>query len=147
MSTTTFTIILSLVAGVAGALQASILGAFGRRIGVLQATAFAATLGAVLVVGLTLVTGRGAGITAGFRQPAWLWVAGPLGALVVLTLTYAPPRLGTFATVALLISGQLVMAALFDAFGLAGSERIAMTATRAAGLLLLAAGAILTLRR
>ena len=39
------------------------------------------------------------------------------------------------------------MAALFDAFGVAGSERIAMTWTRASGLVLLAAGAILTLRR
>jgi len=147
MTNTTFAIILSLVAGVAGALQASILGAFGRRIGVLQATAFAATLGAVLVLALAFLTGRGGGITAGFRQPAWLWSAGALGALIVLTLTYAPPRLGTFATVALLISGQLVMAALFDAFGVAGSERIAMTWTRASGLVLLAAGAILTLRR
>jgi transporter family-2 protein len=67
--------------------------------------------------------------------------------LIVLTLTFAPPRLGTFATIALLISGQLVVGALIDAFGLLGSDRIPLTATRVAGLVLLAGGAALTLRR
>jgi bacterial/archaeal transporter family-2 protein len=147
MSATSYAVVLSLVAGLAGAMQASVLGAFGKRIGVLEATAFAAVLGALLVVALTLVVGRGAGIAGGLSQPPWLWLSGPLGAFVVLTLTYAPPRLGTFATVALLISGQLAAGALIDAFGLVGSERIALTPVRVAGLVLLAAGAALTLRR
>jgi transporter family-2 protein len=147
VSGTTFAIFLSLVAGVAGAAQASVSGAFGRRIGVLEATSFGAVVGAVLIVTLTVASGRGPGIADGFRQEPWLWLTGPLGAIIVLTLTFAPPRLGTFATIALLISGQLVVGALIDAFGLLGSDRIPLNATRVAGLVLLAGGAALTLRR
>lgn len=147
MSGTTFAIALSLIAGVAGAAQASVAGAFGRRIGVLEATAFGAVLGAILLVGLAFAAGRGPGIAQGFGQAPWLWLTGPFGALIVLTLTFAPPRLGTFATIALLISGQLVVGALIDAFGLLGSDRIPLNATRLAGLVLLAGGAALTLRR
>ena len=138
---------LSLIAGVAGAMQASVAGTFGKRIGVLEATAFSATAGALIVVGVALVAGRGPGVVEGFRQEPWLWLAGPFGAVIILTLTYAPPRLGTFATIALLISGQLAVGALIDAFGWFGSERIPLNATRVVGLLLLAGGAVLTLRR
>ena len=147
MSGTTFAVVLSLVAGVAGAAQASIAGTFGRRIGVLEATAFSAVAGAVIVVAIALLAGRGGGVADGFRVEPWLWLAGPFGALIVLTLTFAPPRLGTFATIALLISGQLAVGALIDAFGLLGSDRIPLTASRIAGLALLAGGAALTLRR
>lgn len=147
MSGTTFAVVLSLVAGIAGAAQASVSGEFGRRIGVIEATAFAASLGAIIVVTIALATGRGPGVVEGFRQAPWLWLTGPFGALIVLTLTFAPPRLGAFATIALLISGQLVVGAMIDAFGLLGSDRIPLTASRLAGLALLAAGAALTLRR
>ena len=78
---------------------------------------------------------------------AWLWLGGLFGAVIVLAIAYAPPRIGTFATVALLIAGQLAAGALIDAFGWFGSPRIPVTATRAAGLLLVAAGAALTLKR
>jgi bacterial/archaeal transporter family-2 protein len=147
VSGTTFAIVLSLIAGVAGAAQASVSGAFGRRIGVLEATAFASVFGAIILVTIAVLAGRGPGIADGFREAPWLWLTGPFGALILLTLTFAPPRLGTFATIALLISGQLVVGALIDAFGLLGSDRIPLNATRIAGLVLLAGGAALTLRR
>ena len=67
--------------------------------------------------------------------------------VIVLAIAYAPPRIGTFATVALLIAGQLAAGALIDAFGWLGSPRIPVTFTRATGLLLVAAGAALTLKR
>jgi transporter family-2 protein len=147
VSATTFAIVLSLAAGVAGAAQASVSGTLGRRIGVLEATAFAAMLGAAIVFAVAVVAGRGPGIVDGFRQAPWLWLTGPFGALVVVTLTFAPPRLGTFATIALLIGGQLATGVLIDAFGLLGGDRIPLTGTRAVGLALLASGALLVLRR
>jgi bacterial/archaeal transporter family-2 protein len=76
----------------------------------------------------------------------WLWVAGPLGAVIVVTIAYAPPRIGTFATVALLIAGQLLAGVLIDAFGVLGSPRIPMTPTRATGLILVTVGAAFTLK-
>ena len=147
MSSTSVAIVLSLIAGVAGAMQASVSGAFGRRIGVLEATAFSAVFGAIVVVVIAAAAGRAPGIAEGFRQPAWLWSTGLFGAFILTTLTFAPSRLGTYATVALLIGGQLLTGALLDAFGWAGSERVPFTFARAIGLVLIAAGAFLTLRR
>jgi bacterial/archaeal transporter family-2 protein len=70
-----------------------------------------------------------------------------MGAIVVLSITFAAPRIGTFATIGLLIAGQLAMGVLIDAFGLFGLEQIPVNTARLVGLLLLAGGAVLVLKR
>jgi len=57
------------------------------------------------------------------------------------------PRIGTTATIALLVAGQLVAGTVIDRFGLFGFERIALSGPRVLGIALLAAGAALTLKR
>ena len=147
MSATRIAIAMSFAAGLAGAAQASVSGALGKRVGSVHAAAFGAILAAVLLVGLAVVAGRGGGIADVLRQPVWLWISGVFGAGIVLTLAYAPPRVGTFATVALMIAGQLLAGAAIDAFGWLGTERIPVTASRVIGLVLLTVGAALTLKR
>ena len=147
MSATRIAITMSFAAGLAGAAQASVSGALGRRVGSVQAAAFGAIVSAVLLVALLLLSGRGAGVADVIRQPPWLLISGFFGAGIVLTVAYAPPRIGTFATVALLIAGQLLAGAAIDAFGWLGTERIPVTVTRIVGLVLLTAGAALTLKR
>ena len=147
MTGTRIAIVFSLGAGIAGAAQAAISGVLGRRVGTIGSAGFGVVLAAVLVVGLALALGRGGSISAVIHEPQWLWLGGLFGAVIVLAIAYAPPRIGTFATVALLIAGQLAAGALIDAFGWFGSPRIPVTAARAAGLLLVAAGAALTLKR
>lgn len=147
MTGTRIAILFSLGAGIAGAAQAAISGVLGRRVGTIGSAGFGVVLAAILVIALALVLGRGGSILAVVHQPAWLWLGGVFGAVIVLAIAYAPPRIGTFATVALLIAGQLAAGALIDAFGWFGSPRIPVTAARAAGLLLVAAGAALTLKR
>jgi len=79
-------IFLSLVAGVAGSVQVAVSGAFGKRIGVLEATAFGSLGAALIVCSIVLVTRQGfGGVAAGFREPAWLWLNGVMGAVVILT--------------------------------------------------------------
>ena len=87
------------------------------------------------------------GIGEAASQPVWLWTGGTLSAFIVLAITVGPPRIGVTATVAIVITGNLVMAALIDRFGLLGNEQIASTGRACSGSLLLAAGAALTLRR
>jgi transporter family-2 protein len=141
-------ILVSLGAGIAGGLQVAIAGAFGRRIGVLEATSFAAVVGALAVVAATVVVRQGlGGVAEGFRVPPWLWLGGVMGAIVVTTISYAPQRIGTFATIGLLIAGQLVAGAIIDALGLFGLEKIPLTVQRIVGLVLLSVGALLVLRR
>jgi transporter family-2 protein len=138
---------MSLAAGLAGSAQASIAGALGKRVGTMQAAAFGVVITTIVMVTFAIVVNQGGGMLAALHEPAWLWLGGPLGAVVIVTIAYAPSRIGTLATVALLIAGQLVAGVLIDAFGLLGTARIEMTVTRAAGLVLVTAGAALTLKR
>lgn len=147
MTGTRFAIAFSLAAGLAGAAQAAISGALGRRVGTIGAAGFLSVLAVVLVIVLAVGLGRGGSVVAAIHEPLWLWLGGLFGAVIVLAIAYAPPRIGTFATVALLIAGQLVAGALIDAFGWLGSPRIPVTVTRVAGLVLVAVGAALTLKR
>lgn len=147
MTGTRLAIVFSLAAGIAGAAQASISGALGRRVGTIGAAGLGVVLAAVLVVALAVALGRGGSIVSALHQPLWLWLGGLFGAVIVLAIAYAPPLIGTFATVALLIAGQLAAGALIDAFGWLGSPRIPVTLARVAGLVLVTAGAALTLKR
>ncbi|HEX2030519.1 MAG TPA: DMT family transporter [Actinomycetota bacterium] len=147
MSGVKVAIALSLVAGIAGALQAAFSGSLGRRVGSLEAAAFLGVLGALVLLAAAVWLRGAGGVVEGLRHPPWLWLGGAFGALVVFTLAFSPPRIGTFGTIALLVAGQLVAGALIDAFGLLGFERVPLSLGRLAGLGLLAAGAILVLRR
>jgi transporter family-2 protein len=76
-----------------------------------------------------------------------MWAGGAMGLLVVLTITFAQPRIGTTATIGILIAGQLVMGAVIDRYGLFGVDQIAITWPRLLGIGLLGAGAALSLSK
>jgi transporter family-2 protein len=75
----------------------------------------------------------------------WLWSGGALSVLIILAITVASPRIGLAATIAIIIAFNLGVAALSDRFGWFGFEQISITWTRALGLVLLGAGAALSL--
>jgi bacterial/archaeal transporter family-2 protein len=60
-------------------------------------------------------------------------------------MTVAAPRIGTAATIGVVIAGNLAMGAAIDRYGLFGLDRIPLNWTRVLGLVLLAAGAALSL--
>ncbi len=148
VSAASYAVVISLAAGLAGSIQVAVSGAFGRRIGVLEATAFGSIGAALIVTTVVMVAGAGlGGVAAGLRQPPWLWLNALMGAIVVTSITFAAPRIGTFATIGLLIAGQLTMGVVIDALGLFGLERIPLNWARILGVVLLALGAVLALRR
>ena len=139
---------LALTAGLAGSVQAAVMGRFGERIGSLEAVAWAFCLSALIAVSVLLVARRGVGgLGDAWTAPKWLWLGALLGAFIVFTITVTSPRIGTTATIALLVAGQLAAGAVIDRYGLFGFERIALGWPRALGIALLAAGAALTLKR
>ena len=138
---------LSLAAGMAGSVQVAVMSRFGDRIGILEALAFSA-LGTAIITCVVLLAVRHSfgGYAAAARQPPWLWIGALMGAIVVFTITFAGPRLGTAATIGLLIAGQLAMGAIIDRFGLFGLDRIALHWPRVLGIVLLGVGAALSLK-
>jgi transporter family-2 protein len=143
-----FAVVLSVAAGVAGAVQVAVMGRFGERVGVLPALAFSTAATAVLAVAVLLVARRSLdGFAAAARAPAWMWLGALMGTYIVFTITLVAPRLGTFATIGIFIAGQLACGVVIDRYGLFGLERIGLHWQRALGLVFLAAGAALALRK
>ena len=137
-----------MAAGLAGSIQVALMSRLGERIGVLEALAFSTVLTAgIAFVILVLARASLAGFERAVHQPWWMLLGGVMGLVIVFSITYAGPRIGVTATVGILIAGQLIMGAAIDRFGLFGSERIALHWPRVIGLALLAAGAVLSLRK
>jgi transporter family-2 protein len=139
---------LAIVAGLAGSLQVAVMARLGDRVGVFAALAWAAMLTAAIAFVLLLVVRQGAGgIAHAAGQPVWLWSGAVMSLIIVLAITFSGSRIGVGATVGILIAGQLVAGALIDRFGFFGVDRIALAWPRVVGLILLAVGAALTLKR
>jgi transporter family-2 protein len=139
---------LAVAAGLAGAVQAAVMGELGDRVGVFPAIAFSGILVVVLSLASLLIAKQSfRGIADVVREPAWLWIGGALSVLIVLAITVAPPHIGVTATIGIIIALNLGVATAIDRFGLFGYDRIAIGWTRVVGIVLLGAGAALSLHR
>jgi transporter family-2 protein len=140
--------VLAVTAGLAGSIQVALMSRLGQRIGVLEALAFSTAVTAAIALVIVLLARQSlVGFGRAVHQPWWMLLGGVMGLIIVLSITYAGPRIGVAATVGILIAGQLAMGAAIDRWGLFGSERIALHWPRLLGIGLLAAGAALSLRK
>jgi transporter family-2 protein len=143
---TAIAVALAVAAGLAGAVQAAVMGELGERAGVFPALAFSGVVTVVLGLILLLVAKQSfRGLADVARQPLWLWIGGALSVVIILAITVASPRIGLAATIGNNIAFNLGVAALIDRFGWFGFDRIAITWTRALGLVFLGFGAALSL--
>lgn len=148
MDSTGLAVTLAVAAGVFGAAQVAVMGKLGERIGSLEAVIVAAIVTGIIALPTLLVARRGLGnLDETLSQPWWMLTGGALGAFIVLSITVAGPKIGTTAVVGLLIAGQLVAATAIDRFGWFGFEKVGLDAPRLLGIVLLSAGAALTLWR
>lgn len=129
-------------------MQIAVQGRLGDRVGSLEALATAAVIGGVIALAALLVARRSlAGVGEALAGPKWLLLGGAMGAFIVFAITVAGPRIGVVATTAFLIAAQFALATMIDKYGWFGVERVAVTWPRVVGIVLLVAGAALTLRR
>ncbi len=137
---------LAIAAGIAGAVQAAVMGELGERAGVFPALAFSGVVSVVLGLSLLLIVTQSLrGLGDVVREPLWLWTGGALSVLIILAITVASPRIGLVATIGTIIALNLGMAAAIDRFGWFGLDAIAIGWTRVIGLVFLGVGAALTL--
>jgi bacterial/archaeal transporter family-2 protein len=145
---TAVAVVLAAAAGLAGAVQAAVMGELGERVGIVAALAFAVLVTFVCGLVALLVWERSfAGVRAALHEPAWLWIGGVMSVFIVFAITVGPPRIGVTATIGIVIAGNLLSAALIDRFGLFGQDEIPIDRWRLLGLVLLAVGAALSLSR
>ena len=139
---------MSISAGFAGSVQAAALGRLGDRVGTVEAVGFSTLVAGATGIAVLLVARRSlAGVHHSFHQPLWLWLGGILSAFIVLSITFAAPKIGVAAAIGLVITGNLLVAAAIDRFGWFGVKQIPLEWTRVVGIVLLAGGAALLLKK
>jgi transporter family-2 protein len=145
---TALAVALSATAGLAGAVQIAVMGELGERSGVFPALALSGIVASVLGIVVLYAAGSSLwGVREALREPAWLWSGGAISLFIILAMTVAGPRIGIAATLGILIAGNLVMGALIDHLGLLALDRVPIGWPRALGIVLLAAGAALSLKK
>jgi transporter family-2 protein len=143
-----FAVALASFAGIAGAVQAAVMGELGDRVGIVPAVAFSTLVSVVIGIAALLVATRGFGAIGDvLREPVWLWTGGALSVFIVLAVTVGPPRIGVAATIGIVVAGNLAMGAVVDRFGLFGLDQIGLSWPRLLGIALLAVGAALSLHK
>lgn len=76
--------------------------------------------------------------------PIYAWVTGGiLGAIYVYLLIYTAPKLGMASVVGFVIAGKIIMAIIFDHFGLMGFQQHAINWKRIIGAIFLVVGVII----
>jgi len=138
-------VIVGVLGGLAVGLQNPLAGLMGDRLGLLE-SAFIVHLGGAVVAGLPLLWLAG-GELSGWRQLPWYaFLAGACGVALITSISFTIPRIGVAATVALILVGQLGVAAWVDHYGYLGAAVRSMDLSRAGGFGLLFVGAWLVLR-
>ena len=77
------------------------------------------------------------------RTRWWAWMGGPLGLIYVMALVLLPPLIGYAAFFSMLVAGQLFLSVTLDHKGWLVERIRRVDKARAAGVLLLLAGAVL----
>ena len=141
-------VFLGIGAGCLVGMQAPINSRLGKTIGTLPAASFSFIVGTAALVLITVIVQGGLGALGGVgRAPWWALVGGLLGAVYVATALVAVRTLGAAGLTAVVIFGQLGVSVVIDRFGLLGIARHPVGAQRVIGLVLLALGVALVVRR
>lgn len=138
--------VFGVLAGCFIAVQAPINAELSRGLGLATAAAGSSFFVGAIVLALVSVAVAGIqGISVRWDVPApWLFVAGGcLGAAYVTSTVLLIPRLGAAATMAFIVSGQLLAGMVMDRIGFLGAAVREISLGRVAGAILLLSGALL----
>jgi transporter family-2 protein len=140
-------LLLAVISGILIAVQAPTNALLGKASGSPIIAAFISFVVGSLALGLVAGVTSGRLFAPGLRQVPWYaWVGGIYGAFFVAVAAFAAPRLGVGILLTAAVAGQLAAALVLDHYGLLGLARHPVTATRAAGFLLVVVGAVLVRR-
>ena len=131
--------LLALLAGTGVAMQSQINGELGKRIGPLEASLISFTAGTIVLIILVLLFGKG-GFPPITTVPKWQLTGGLFGAFFVAAITLCVPRIGVSLTLLIAITGQIIIGAVINHYGLFGAAAapISMQKLAAIGLMLAA---------
>ena len=138
--------VLVFCAGIATAIQGGVNGNLGKKIGIIEA-AFVSFLVGTIFLGILLVFMRKGNLSAALEVPKWQLTGGLLGAIYILIMVVAVPKIGVASAVMTLIIGQITSSVIIDHFGLVPEKHIPFNIYRATGVILMFAALLLFTRK
>lgn len=148
MNQTIFYAAVMLTAGLGIPVMGALNGGLGAR---MQNPALAATImlfvGTCFSLSFLLATTGLAGSSIRTAAPWYYYFAGLFVVLYVLSITWAAPRFGVSNAISFALLGQLIAMTIIDQFGMFGAIKFGLTVHRSVGLVLMAAGIFLVVRR
>jgi len=135
-------VIFSIIAGAAMSIQGVMNTRLGEHIGTMEANALVQSTAAVLSL-LALLVSHNGSFSALTETPKLYWFGGVLGLVITVTVMLGIRKLSPTVSISVILISQLLVAAIIDAFGLMGSEKIAFSWTKFVGLGLMLGGVVL----
>ncbi|WP_373897282.1 DMT family transporter [Haloimpatiens sp. FM7315] len=134
-------IIMSILAGIFMSLQGVFNTRLGEKIGVWETNVFVQGTGLILTLIILFVAKNGDFKQIKTANKLYL-LGGVLGALIIFTVMRGIKSLGPTYSIATILVAQLLAAAIIDAFGLFGSEKIVFSLNKYLGVALMIIGIV-----
>jgi transporter family-2 protein len=128
-----FLVLLAVVGGIAGTLQAHFMGVMDQNLGTVESM-FITYGGGGLIIGLVMLALGGGTLGSWLSVPWYAFLAGILGLAVVGILGFTTPRIGLVPVLTLFVASQFIVGAVLDHFGLLGAEVRSLDLSRVSGL-------------
>src|SRR4051794_32482223 len=104
-------LLLVFLAGTATSIQAGVNGTLGKKVGAIEAAFISFVVGTIFLSILMFFMRKG-NIMSALETPKWQLTGGLLGAIYILIMVNAVPRIGIAAALVTLVAGQLITSTL-----------------------------------
>lgn len=135
-------IISCIIAGAAMSVQGVMNTRLGEKIGLLESNAFVQGTAFVLAFIVAWIWGKG-NIGAIGQANKLYWLGGVLGMVITVTVMLGMGKTSPAVAVSVILIAQLLVAALIDAFGIMGTEKVPFLWNKYVGLALMIGGVLL----
>ena len=135
-------IISCIIAGAAMSIQGVMNTRLGEKIGLYESNAFVQGTAFVLSLIIAFLWGRG-DFSQIMQTNKLYWLGGAVGALITVTVMIGMGKTSPAVAVSVILVSQLLVAALIDALGIMGTEKVPFLWNKYVGLIIMVAGVIL----
>ncbi|GKH51451.1 membrane protein [Eubacteriales bacterium] len=135
-------ILFSIIAGMAMSIQGVMNTRLSEKIGLYESNLFVQGTAFLLSIVAALILGQGNFGPLGEVNRIYLF-GGVLGLVITITVMLGIQGLSPTISISIILISQLLVAALIDAFGLLGAERVSFDWTKYLGIAMMIAGVVL----
>ena len=131
----------SIIAGAAMSIQGVVNTRLSEKIGLYESNVFVQGTAFLLSIVAVLIMGKG-GFKEIFSVEKYYLLGGVLGLVITVTVMLSIKGLSPTIAISTILISQLLVAALIDAFGLFGSEKVAFGWTKYVGIAMMIGGVL-----